>query len=343
MKQDVVIRSTTGKALERFDPRKTRIRVAGLKAAIAQAAKLQDREIFRAAVETYVSEVAAFCAWWNENVTGERDAKLELSSKRGGKVVAKTATTIPVGDAEAQTGISKYQVSRWRDKLTDREAYTNELCGRMWRYAWERKDRQQMHAEDEERVRSLARREGKFRTLVIDPPWDYDWLSIAGRAKPGYATMTHGELLNLDVRGWAEDECHLYLWTTNNFIARACTLVEAWGFQHRTVLTWVKPRWGLGSYFRNQTEHVLFATLGDLRTRRDDVSTIVGGTVRKHSEKPDEFYDLVLKQSHAPYGEAFQRTPREEFIDLFVGGLNDGVQRFAEDGRKGRASTASVA
>lgn len=337
MKQDVVIRSTTGKALERFDPRKTRIRVAGLKAAIAQAAKLQDREVFRAAVETYVSEVTAFCAWWKASVTPNDEATRYGGCKRATPVIS-------AADATAATGISKWQVSRWSKSLADRDRFVENLSGRMWRFAWSRGARDQMHAEDEERVRSLVRREGKFRTLVIDPPWDYEWLSIAGRAKPGYATMTHDELLSLDVRGWAEDECHLYLWTTNNFMARACTLVEAWGFQHRTVLTWVKPRWGLGSYFRNQTEHVLFATLGDLRTRRDDVSTIVEGPVRKHSEKPDEFYDLVLKQSHAPYGEAFQRTPREEFIDLFVvGGLNDGVQGFAEDGRKGRASTASVA
>ncbi len=50
--------------------------------------------------------------------------------------------------------------------------------------------------------------EGIFRTLIVDPPWDYEWLSLAGRASPGYATMTHDELLDLDVAAWAEENCH---------------------------------------------------------------------------------------------------------------------------------------
>jgi N6-adenosine-specific RNA methylase IME4 len=79
-----------------------------------------------------------------------------------------------------------------------------------------------MRAEDEERVSKLVVRPGKYRALVIDPPWDYEWLSIAGRAKPGYATMAQEELLAIDMQQWTEDNCHIYLWTTNKFIARAC-------------------------------------------------------------------------------------------------------------------------
>ena len=109
-------------------------------------------------------------------------------------------------------------------------------------------------ANDENRVFSLVPVKGKYKTLVIDPPWKYEQ-SLAGRAAPGYATMTHEELLALPVPGWADDNCHLYLWTTNNFITRAGDLMAHWGFQHKTVLTWIKPRWGLGSYFRNSTEH----------------------------------------------------------------------------------------
>ena len=121
-----------------------------------------------------------------------------------------------------------------------------------------KQERIEMRAADEARVRALAPMQGCFRTLVIDPPWDYEWLSIAGRASPGYATMPNEQLLALNVAQWADDNCHLYLWTTNNFITRACKLMAHWGFAHKPVLTWVKPRWGLGSYFRNSTEHVLF-------------------------------------------------------------------------------------
>ena len=104
-----------------------------------------------------------------------------------------------------------------------------------------KKERIELRAEDEKRVLSLKVQPGRYRTIVIDPPWDYEWLSLAGRAKPGYATMTHEQLLALDVAQWAEDDCHLYLWTTNNFMTRAVELMARWGWQHKTVLTWVKP------------------------------------------------------------------------------------------------------
>jgi N6-adenosine-specific RNA methylase IME4 len=172
-------------------------------------------------------------------------------------------------------------------------------------------------ARDEMRVRALVPRMGRFRTLVIDPPWDYEWLSIAGRASPGYATMTHAQLLALDVAQWAEDNCHLYLWTTNNFMTRAVELMARWGFQHKTVLTWVKPRWGLGSYFRNSTEHVLFGVRGELRTRSDSIATHFEAPVTEHSAKPPIFYDIVRKASYELYGEIFQREGRADFTNLF--------------------------
>ena len=176
---------------------------------------------------------------------------------------------------------------------------------------WERKE------EDERRIMSISPVEGKFKTLVMDPPWDYEWLSLAGRAAPGYATMTHDELLALDVPAWADDDCHLYLWTTNNFMTRAVDLMAHWGFRHKTVLTWVKPRIGLGSYFRNSTEHVLFGVRGDLGTRADDIATHFEAPLGEHSEKPDIFYDIVERASYPPYGEAFQRQDREAFTSLF--------------------------
>lgn len=174
-----------------------------------------------------------------------------------------------------------------------------------------------MHERDAARIAELEPIEGKFRALVIDPPWDYEGLSIAGRAAPLYATMTQEELLDLDVAGWAEDDCHLYLWTTNNFITRAVALMRAWGFAHKTVLTWKKPRWGLGSYFRNSTEHVLFGVRGELRTRSDSIATHFEAPLGEHSEKPEAFYEIVRAASHGPYGEIFQRDERPDFANVF--------------------------
>ena len=182
--------------------------------------------------------------------------------------------------------------------------------------------RRERVAADEARILNLVPVVGKFRTIVIDPAWEYDWLSLAGRAKPGYAMETHEQLLARDVAAWADDEagCHRYCWVTNNFMARACELVAHWGFQHRTIITWIKsPPFGLGSYLRNSTEHVIFATRGDTTTRPAAASlpTHFEAPRGEHSEKPEKFYEIVRAASYPPYGEANQREPRPDFANLF--------------------------
>jgi len=175
---------------------------------------------------------------------------------------------------------------------------------------------------DEARVLALEPVAGRFKTLVIDPPWDYEWLSLAGRAAPGYATMSHDELMQMDIDQWVDPEfCHMYLWVTNNFLTRGVELMREWGFNHKTVLTWVKPRIGLGSYFRNSTEHVLFGTRGDQSTRRSDIPTHFEAPVGKHSEKPEAFYEIVRAASYpsdGKFGEIFQREERPDFKNLYA-------------------------
>jgi N6-adenosine-specific RNA methylase IME4 len=133
--------------------------------------------------------------------------------------------------------------------------------------------------------------------------------------------QSYEQLLQLDVARWADDEgCHLYLWVTNNFMARGCALMERWGFTHRVVITWVKEgAFGLGSYFRHSTEHVLFGTLGETTTRPAAASIATHFTAPRgeHSEKPEKFYDIVRAASYPPYGEGNQRQARPDFSNLF--------------------------
>jgi N6-adenosine-specific RNA methylase IME4 len=176
-------------------------------------------------------------------------------------------------------------------------------------------------AADEARVLNLTPIAGRFRTIVLDPAWEYDD-SFAGRAKPAYAMQTHEELMALDVRAWADENagCHLYLWTTNAFMARACELMAHWGFQHRTLITWIKPPpFGLGGYFRNATEHALFGTLGETTTRHvaASIPTHFIAPRGEHSEKPEAFYDIVRAASYPPFGEGNQREPPPGFVNLF--------------------------
>jgi N6-adenosine-specific RNA methylase IME4 len=210
-----------------------------------------------------------------------------------------------------------YQLIRLSDRRFDELLAAGVINPAMKRNEASSETRRESKDRDEKRIRDLQPIAGKFRALIVDPPWDYEWLSIAGRAAPGYATMSHEELLALNVEGWAEENCHLYLWTTNNFMTRAVELMARWGFQHKTVLTWVKPRWGLGSYFRNSTEHVLFGVRGELRTRSDSIATHFEAPLGEHSEKPERFYEIVRAASYEPFGEAFQRQDRADFANLF--------------------------
>jgi N6-adenosine-specific RNA methylase IME4 len=261
---------------------------------------------------------------------------LREMAKNQGAVPGKTGSKArPVLDPTpklSDLGISKTQSSRWQHlaELPKAERENKiERAKKKQRAALDgtaKVERAEMKAADEARVKALKPVVGKFRTLVIDPPWDYEWLSLAGRASPGYATMTHEELLRLPVPKWAEDNCHLYLWTTNNFMTRAVDLMRHWGFQHKTVLTWHKLSkkgnnwWGLGSYFRNATEHVLFGVRGEMRTRVDNISTWFEAPIGDHSEKPEQFYEIVRAASHGPYGEGFQRAARPDFTSVFIGG-----------------------
>ena len=156
----------------------------------------------------------------------------------------------------------------------------------------------------------------KFATIVIDPPWDWgdegdqDQL---GRARPDYATMSIDELCKLPVGDLADDDCHIYLWITNRSLPKGFRLLKAWGFRYITALTWVKPHFGMGNYFRGQSEHILFGVKGSQPLKRKDVGTIFCAPrgPNGHSSKPIEFYDLVESCSPGPYLEMFSRCERD--------------------------------
>ena len=164
---------------------------------------------------------------------------------------------------------------------------------------------------------SILESDAKFSTIVIDPPWDWsdegdqDQL---GRARPDYKTMTIDQLMDLKIP--ADDDCHLYLWVTNRSLPKAFRLLERWGFRYITCLTWVKPSFGMGNYFRGQTEHVLFGVRGSLPLKRKDAGTVFhadrgsGG----HSSKPVGFLSLVESCSPGPYLEMFSRSERPGWV-----------------------------
>jgi N6-adenosine-specific RNA methylase IME4 len=167
--------------------------------------------------------------------------------------------------------------------------------------------------------KAAAVADAKYATIVIDPPWDWgdegdqDQL---GRARPDYSTMTIEQLEKLDVGGLADDDCHIYLWITNRSLPKGFRLLEAWGFRYITAITWVKPHFGMGNYFRGQTEHVLFGVKGSQPLKRKDVGTVFEADrgPAGHSSKPPAFLELVESCSPGPFLEMFSRSSRPGWV-----------------------------
>lgn len=169
--------------------------------------------------------------------------------------------------------------------------------------------------------------QGPFTTILADPPWRFD--NRTGKMAPEhqrllrYQTMTMEEILELPVNRLAGAKAHLYLWIPNALISEGLEVMRRWGFTYKTNLIWYKIRKdggpdgrGVGFYFRNVTELVLFGVRGNMRTldagRRQ--TNIIATRKREHSRKPDELYSIIEACSPGPYLELFARHPRKGWV-----------------------------
>ena len=142
----------------------------------------------------------------------------------------------------------------------------------------------------------------KYQIIYADPPWSYRFTSPTGSKRPNYAngasdyyeTMTLEQIKALPVQEISDKNSALFLWATNPMMPEAFEVMEAWGFRYKTLLTWHKERCkGMGYWFRGHTEHLLFGIRGDVKAFRSLNHNILKLPVGKHSEKPEEFRDLI--------------------------------------------------
>ena len=124
--------------------------------------------------------------------------------------------------------------------------------------------------------------------------------------------MSTKDIMALDIPEISEHNSHLYLWVTNNFLPDGLAIMTAWGFDYKTTITWAKDRFGLGQYFRGQTEHLLFGVKGNLPYKLIDGKRIQGRTLitaprGEHSVKPHEFREMIERVSYEPRIELFAR------------------------------------
>lgn len=166
-----------------------------------------------------------------------------------------------------------------------------------------------------------------FGAVLVDPPWRF--LNRTGKVAPEhrrlsrYNTMSAKEIAALPVAELMAPRSHCYLWVPNALLAEGLTVLENWGFTYKANLVWHKIRKdggsdgrGVGFYFRNVTELVLFGTRGRLRTLgpgRRQVN-LIATRKREHSRKPDELYRVIEQCSPGPYLELFARQAHPAWV-----------------------------
>lgn len=159
---------------------------------------------------------------------------------------------------------------------------------------------------------------GKYRCIVIDPPWPMQKIEREVRSDQGaeldYPVMSIEDIVALDVVGLADEAgCHLYLWTTHKFLPNALAITEAWGFRYQCLMTWTKPTGFTPYSWMYNTEHVIFARCGNLDLLQKGLKLGMEAPTTRHSAKPDVFYERVVAASPGPRLEMFARQPRTGF------------------------------
>lgn len=169
----------------------------------------------------------------------------------------------------------------------------------------------------------ITKAKGPYSTILADPPWQFQ--NRTGKMAPEhkrllrYPTMELKEIMDLPIPSLAAAKSHLYLWVPNALLQEGLKVMEAWGYTYKSNIVWYKVRKdggpdgrGVGFYFRNVTELVLFGVRGSMRTLQPGRTqvNILSTRKREHSRKPDEFYDLVESCSPGPYLELFARFKR---------------------------------
>jgi N6-adenosine-specific RNA methylase IME4 len=174
----------------------------------------------------------------------------------------------------------------------------------------------------------LALGSNRFSTVLADPPWRFQ--NRTGKMAPEhrrlarYGTMDLADIMELPVAQLVRATAHLYLWVPNALVLEGLEVLRRWGFTYKTNIVWYKTRRdggpdgrGVGFYFRNVTELLLFGVRGrsarTLAPGRRQTNVIVSRK-REHSRKPDEQYDIIERCSQGPYLELFARHHREDWV-----------------------------
>ncbi len=137
----------------------------------------------------------------------------------------------------------------------------------------------------------------KYNVIYADPPWSYD-NKKTGRnmeygAEHNYSTMTMQDISLLPVNEITEDNALCFIWVTVPLLPEGLETLKSWGFTYKTMLTWDKEKFGMGFWFRGQTEHLVMGVKGKVKPFRSHVRNILRLKLGEHSQKPQYFRDVI--------------------------------------------------
>lgn len=158
----------------------------------------------------------------------------------------------------------------------------------------------------------------KYQIIYADPPWEYKNKKTGGSMQSGssskYKTMSIEQLCELPIQNISDKSCVLFLWATVPLLPEALLVMSSWGFKYKTSLFWRKiMSLGMGFWFRGQVEILLMGIKGKVKAFRLQIANIHQEKVRKHSQKPDYFRDIIEKTGLIPRIELFAREKHEEW------------------------------
>ena len=291
-----------------FEPVQTREKIARIDGDIVTFRQLHDWPSLAAAATEKIAEQTKFVANW--------DAKVGIRQHENQHTLVNTqghGPSMSVEEAFDAWGIAQPTVSRWRTSLRHPDKYHERIMRGSLRAAG-------LIEDEASEYHAPLIPDGRFGTIVIDPPWDMHKIEREVRPNQAgfdYPTMSGDELLAWPVaRDMAADDCHLFCWTTQKWLPFTINeLLPAWDFRYVLTMVWHKPGgfqpMRLPQY---NCEFIVYARRGaPVFVDTTDFPCCFAAPRREHSRKPEAFYDLVRRVTDEPRIDVFSREARDGF------------------------------
>jgi N6-adenosine-specific RNA methylase IME4 len=316
--------ATDLRVLDNFDKAKSLIAQANLTEAIKGIAEADALKSYAEAINkgTEIQNMCAELKIGYERRAGELLSQME-KNKGGNPNLAQDGISCP--PTYKELGIERHKAERWQmeasvpeDKFQQHITEIKE-SGKELTSAGVLKIAQKIVSDNKPKETPPLPTD-IFNVIYADPPWKYDnQIESWGPTSLHYQTMTIEEICAVKVP--SADNAVLFMWVTNPFARDAFTVIDAWGFEYKTNIVWVKrnlTKPGSGFYVRGRHELLFICTKGSFvpdMKGREPIGSVLEADVREHSQKPPEAYELIENiYPDCKYLELFARNSRPGWI-----------------------------